>query len=837
MVGTTAGYVSKLRVLHEWWVQRQAMYEKNADCLCGHDSLHGQINTSQDQDSEKSDRSVAKKRRKVFPRIRMQKSIPAQLNSLIKFYDECSNTSVPSSENPESDVPSGIQLQSSDVETILLRDSDESFENSDKNSEDESESNPSSENSAVGIYSSSLYSGLEETIDMNIGDRFDKQPINQVSDVAPTNLVASLIALVSKHNASDSLLNDLLKRDQAIFGEGAVSPWFVQKQLNDLYSKFVSRKLSVDSGEIILIKFCPQLNEIVLNSLSEMLSYSRNKNIAEDIFMPDLQIVDGKILVRLIVNTDGALVAKSPPSSAWPLFIAVADLPPRKRQAFQNIVLACLFVGHGYPDFDIFFIHIEQELSEPEHILFQGERLCLIFKAILFIADLVGKSKVLKMKRCNGFYGCTLCTQKGVHYGGVHRYPHDEKFVMRSYESHMINLNELEKGSDDEIVPKSHLKAELELRTKGVQGRSKILTLIPNQPLSSPVDPMHQLFLGVTKDLLGHLYDKMLTNRKKDLNQFLSSMKLPCELKNSVRPLDSLSTFKAKELKVFLFYLAPVIFPPFLFGEDRVSDEKDLKQLVFATRLLYDNNQHTKECDILLNKFCRSMRDKTEKMDTINFHLLRHLSWQVENVGPLFTTSAAMFESANRLLIAPLTGTVNHCQLMVCRFLRAKLVSKMEVEDDSLSSMIKGIREPTKFDESFSFTEGQETQNFKSKFPEAQLFCRIYYTHFLGSVSYGRGSNADNFVAAVFDDDIFVGEILFFYRDPTTGCLVRKFEIVKKIKLVETDIKLEVPFGFIVGKEIENIEIPLNAIRCKLFRFVFQDSVYLISMLKHYEHN
>ena len=532
--------------------------EKKADCLCGHDSLHGQNNNSQDQDSEKSDCSVAKKRRKVIPRIRMRKSIPAHLNSLIKFYDECSNTSIPSSENPESDVPSRSQLQSSDVETILLRDSDE---NSEKNSEPESKSNPSSENSAVEIYSSSSYSGLGDTIDMNIGDHFDKHPINQVSDVAPTNLVASLIALVSKHNASDSLLNDLLKRDQAIFGEGAVSPWFVQKQLNDLYSKFISRKLSVDRGEIILIKFPPQLIEIVLNSLSEMLSYSRNKNIAEDIFMPDLQIVDGKILIKLIVNIDGALVAKSPPSSAWPLFITVSDLPPRKRQAFQNIVLACLYVGHGHPDFDIFFNHIEQEFSETEHILFQGERLCVMLKPILFIADLTGKSKVLKMKRCNGFYGCTLCTQKGVHYGGVHRYPHDEEFVIRSYESHMSNLIELEKGSDDEIIPKSHRKAELELRTKGVQGKSKILTLIPNQPLSSPVDPMHQLFLVVTKDLLGHLYDKMLTNRKKDLNQFLSSMKLPCELKNSVRPLDSLSTFKAKELKVFLFYLAPVIFP------------------------------------------------------------------------------------------------------------------------------------------------------------------------------------------------------------------------------------------------------------------------------------
>ena len=46
--------------------------------------------------------------------------------------------------------------------------------------------------------------------------------------------------------------------------------------------------------------------------------------------------------------------------------------------------------------------------------------------------------------------------------------------------------------------------------------------------------------------------------------------------------------FKAKELKFVLFYLSPVAFPPFFHGEDRVSDEIDLKKLVFATRSLFD---------------------------------------------------------------------------------------------------------------------------------------------------------------------------------------------------------------------------------------------------------
>ena len=199
-----------------------------------------------------------------------------------------------------------------------MRYSDESFETSEKNSVYPSENNPSSENSALETYSSSSNSGLEGTADMKMGNNFDKQPLNQVSDASPTNLAASLITLVSKHDASDSLLNDLLKRDQFVIGERAVSLWFVQKQLNDLYSKFVSSKLGVHDGEIILIKFRPLFIEIVLMSFSE-------------IFMPHLPRVDGKILIGLIVNTDGALVAKSPPSSAWPLLIAVANLPPRKR--------------------------------------------------------------------------------------------------------------------------------------------------------------------------------------------------------------------------------------------------------------------------------------------------------------------------------------------------------------------------------------------------------------------------------------------------------------------------------------------------------------------------
>ena len=89
--------------------------------------------------------------------------------------------------------------------------------------------------------------------------------------------------------------------------------------------------------------------------------------------MPEFRIIGNKRTVRLIVNTDGANVSKSPVSSAWSIFISVADLPPKKRQRFQNNVLAVLFVGSGYPDFNQMFQHMINELSSAT-FLKVGER-------------------------------------------------------------------------------------------------------------------------------------------------------------------------------------------------------------------------------------------------------------------------------------------------------------------------------------------------------------------------------------------------------------------------------------------------------------------------------
>ena len=153
-------------------------------------------------------------------------------------------------------------------------------------------------------------------------------------------------------------------------------------------------------------------------------------------------------------------------------------------------------------------------MSVSEKLTFNEEELTITFEPILLVTDLVAKSKVLKMKQFNGYYGCTLCTQKGIHLAYTHRYPHDHSFEMRSFDSHMRNIQELENGSIDKLRAELGPKEDCEVKTHGVKGRSKVFDVISNQPLSSPIDPMHQIFLGVAKDLLQHHYNKMDADHK-----------------------------------------------------------------------------------------------------------------------------------------------------------------------------------------------------------------------------------------------------------------------------------------------------------------------------------
>ena len=90
---------------------------------------------------------------------------------------------------------------------------------------------------------------------------------------------------------------------------------------------------------------------------------------------------------------------------------------------------------------------------------------------------------------------------------------------MRSPESYLENLKNLDEGSQQKLKTLNGKKSDFEKFTQGVKGRSKVFSVIANQRLSSPVDTMHQLFLGLSRDLLTYFYDRMKADSKRKLNK------------------------------------------------------------------------------------------------------------------------------------------------------------------------------------------------------------------------------------------------------------------------------------------------------------------------------
>ena len=112
----------------------------------------------------------------------------------------------------------------------------------------------------------------------------------------------------------------------------------------------------------------------------------------------------------------------------------------------------------------------------------------------------------------------------------------------------------------------------------------------------------------------------MRIEQKLELNEYLTGLNLYKELKNTVRSVDVLSSWKAKEVKTVVLYLVPVILPQFLFGEERRTDEVDIQKFVFSVRDLYGSSANVEFCNLLLNEFYLSVGVSSEKKGSNNFH-------------------------------------------------------------------------------------------------------------------------------------------------------------------------------------------------------------------------
>ena len=223
------------------------------------------------------------------------------------------------------------------------------------------------------------------------------------------------------------------------------------------------------------------------------------------------------------------------------------------------------------------------------------------------------------------------------------------------------------------------LREESLISFMGVKGPNFLFKIIRNLPLSAPPDCMHQVYIGVTKVLLQVTLKKTSRIDLECLKLTVSKINLPSDFKRSVRPLNELEFLKASELKTWLLYIGRALFNETI--NERLTSRFCL--LSYAVRLLMTSSKHCCYAEKVIKKFLQDTKeDHSEVAFSANVHSLTHLTWQVRNIGSLWTSLGMMFESANYLLNSKFTGTINHLPLLVERYQRNKEAWRSSIKEN-----------------------------------------------------------------------------------------------------------------------------------------------------------
>ena len=213
-------------------------------------------------------------------------------------------------------------------------------------------------------------------------------------------------------------------------------------QINNIKRNFESstRLIKKEPGNSFrVISFRFQLAEILKRYLYEVIKYSdvRRKNPEKHFnssICPLFEVRENNVVVNLLIFTDGVNIKKSTyKKELWPIWIQVADLPPKLRSARKCIVLAALSVSDSYPSWQEVIPHLKDEISSVLIVEDRDEIYYnFVFKTGQLIADLGAKNHLFNKTKFNGYYGCQYCTAKGKTIGQTQAfYPFDQQVAIR----------------------------------------------------------------------------------------------------------------------------------------------------------------------------------------------------------------------------------------------------------------------------------------------------------------------------------------------------------------------------------------------------------------------
>lgn len=360
--------------------------------------------------------------------------------------------------------------------------------------------------------------------------------------------------------------------------------------------------------------------------------------------------------ISLNINTDGVQpYSSSQLKSMWPVLLVLNDLPMHLRFMKKNVIVAGYWFSSTPVDIDMFFRPLLLELNELYHIGMStiGGKIIKVLIANVCL-DSVARPKILKTKQFNGAFGCSLCLHQAS--GQVYEYVPYNRVEMRTKQHYLDCCAQLEQMQSNRKTSD----------VKGIKGKSILFDLEYFDPIiQCQPDPMHNLFLGCTKQLLSIWLNKKnkgcdfhLSKEKVTMiDQRLYEIKTYSECSRVPRSISDFSNYKASELFNWLFiYARYCLIGTVLTGEYY----RHFYAFVDCCEQLYSGGISLQNINDVEKKLFRFVKDfqrlyGVQNM-TFNVHLLTHISETVRQFGSLASVSLFPFENMNGILGSFLKG-------------------------------------------------------------------------------------------------------------------------------------------------------------------------------------
>lgn len=428
-----------------------------------------------------------------------------------------------------------------------------------------------------------------------------------------------------------------------------------------------------ETNYFVYIKLENQLKQILhehwdeIQIYNEKINNNHSKNIKDaysgSLYQEKLQ--KNTNILSLMVNTDGISLKKSNKKSLWPVQIICNFLPSHLRYFNKSIITVAFYYNEEKPDMIKLFEPFANELEklELDGFVFKQQ----VFRAAVTTAvlDLPAKAAFQQTMQFNGYFGCGFCLHSGKQIAGSMKFPVREKVSLRKHSDFV------------EVMSKIYANKNAEINVNGIKGISPAISFeFFDLVKSFGMDYMHCVCIGISKNLHGFWFDprfksgSLIDNSNQTLlNLRIQSIK-PCSFINrKPRSFELRRLMKASEHRNNLLYFLPVCLKGIL-GQKYLDHFNLLSSSIYKLLTTNISSQDIIDVKNNLNIFVKQYQDLYGKEHmTMNVHLLNHLVFCVENLGPLWSQSMFSFESNNSTFSRYVIGSTDIIAQLTSRYM------------------------------------------------------------------------------------------------------------------------------------------------------------------------